>query len=148
MEVFKYKSVHQYLDEVLGTIKNPTDSQIKKAKQEYWKIYYGYYRKQKRKTRKEFTLGFYPDQLEQIHQKRMQLSVSEFLYNCVFQILNDTSVSISESNQIDQLYKRIMELISLVEELLDEYHHQKIEEVLLRLETIEDKFTTLPKSIL
>ncbi|QTE21085.1 hypothetical protein [Polaribacter cellanae] len=143
MGAFRYTSVHQYLDEVLGQIQNPTDSQIKKAKQAYWKIYYGYYRKQKRKTRKEFTLGFYPDQLEQIHQKRENLSVSEFLYNCVFLILKNDAISFANNYQLDELYQKVMELITLVEELLEEHTYQKIEEILLRLETIEEQFTTL-----
>lgn len=146
MGAFRYTSVHQYLDEVVGKIANPTDLEIKRAKKAYLKLYYTHYRKQKRRTRKEFTLGFYSDQLEQIHQKREKLSVSEFLYNCVFLTLKNDAISFANNHQLDELYQKVMELISLVEELLEEHTHQKMEEVLLRLETIEEQFATLQEN--
>jgi hypothetical protein len=67
---FPYTSLHDYLDAVLSQIENPNHQQIKEAKREYWKQYYTYYRKQKRQIRKEYTLGFHPEVLKQIQQKK------------------------------------------------------------------------------
>jgi hypothetical protein len=85
MKSFEYTSVHQYLDCVLQNNPNASHNQIKEAKKAYWKLYYSHYRKQKRKKRKEFTLGFYNEQLDKIDIKRGELTVSKFFCCRVFE---------------------------------------------------------------
>ena len=70
MEPFSFSSLHEYLDCAFKDNPNPSWDEIKNAKKEYWKIYYKHYRREKRIKRKEFSLGFYPKQLQLIHQKR------------------------------------------------------------------------------
>lgn len=140
---FQYTSVHQYLDAVLKNNPNASVQEVKEAKAQYWKQYYAHYRRKRRKLRKEFTLSFDKKQLELIHQKRMQLSVSEFLYSCVFEALSTSNVSIVNADMLSPLHQKLMELISLLEESLDNESKYDFESLLIRIEQLEEQFLKL-----
>ncbi|MBO6518344.1 MAG: hypothetical protein JJ975_17550 [Bacteroidia bacterium] len=58
-EGFPYRSVHHYLDELFkATSQLPTDEQIRKAKQVYWKLYNKHHKAKRRRQLKFVTLSF------------------------------------------------------------------------------------------
>lgn len=139
-EGFPYKSVHEYLDKVLILVPNPSHEQIKEVKQAYWKLYYRHYRQQKRKTRKEFTLGFNKQRLQVINDKKGALSESKFLYLIIDRELESRAPIFNNEEQLSELHLKLMRLISLVEELLDNETTDNINKILERLETLENSF--------
>lgn len=136
----KYSSIHQYLDDVLGHIEYPTDAQVYEAKQEYWKLYYRQYRKDKRKERKEFTLGFSPEIIQQINTKRGTLSISQFLYASVQQALNSTGIPMQDNSIFREIDYKLMELINLLDE------HSETETLIEKMEQLEAQFSELFKT--
>lgn len=131
-----YNSLHEYLETVLKSIPNPTARQVVEAKRAYWKIYYTQYRKERRKTRKEFTLGFDNSKLKLIHQKKGRLTVSEFLYQSVDMALDSNQILCIDKKLLGIIDQHLMQLIDLLEELsetkgttLDISLNEKIEEL-------------------
>ena len=136
----RYHSIHEYLDEVLADIAHPTDAEIKSAKQAYWKLYYRQYRKDKRKERKEFTLGFSAEILKQINEKRDTLSISQFLYTSVHQALHNTEMPVQDNSILKEIDYKLMEIINLLEE------HSETEILIEKIEQLETQFTELFKA--
>lgn len=143
---FPYTSLHDYLDAKLSHIDNPTHSQIKEAKREYWKQYYTHYRRQKRKVRKEYTLGFTPDCLRQIKQKKGKLSVSEFLYKTIEQAISSNPIPLQDTLVLRSIDRQLMHLIDLMEELLTSNSNILNEQVLEQIEVLEQQFSQTFKS--
>ena len=140
-QVFKYKSLHEYLESVLKPIPDPTHAQIKEAKREYWKLYYLHYRREKRKIRKEFTLAFNRKNLSLIHAKKGNQSVSQFLYQIIHREISSETIPSLNTEELAELHLKLMQIITLVEELLESNNKEVNEEVLERLETLEDSFS-------
>ena len=143
---FKYSSLHDYLETVLRLIPNPTHTQIKQAKKEYWKLYYLDYRREKRKVRKEFTLGFNKQRLQAIHHKKGTLSVSKFLYQLIDRELTSEGKPLYDTDQLAELHLKLMQLIGLIEALLEIGDSELNEELLERLEVLEHSFSQLINS--
>lgn len=146
MGKFEYTSLHQYLDAVLQNNSNASDAQIKQIKRQYWKLYYSAYRKRKRKSRKEFTLGFYKEQLDKIHQKKGKQTVSKFLYQTIKKELQSDSKPNVDVDAIAEIHLALMQLITLIEELLDNTDSDKMATALDRLETLEDAVSQILNS--
>ena len=140
--VFKYNSLYEYLEMALANLPQPTHKQIKQAKKEYWRLWFKHYHRQRRENRKEFTLGFGRQSLQLIHQKRGKLSISKFLYQAVASALDSNTIAI-DKELLDAIHLHLMELISLVEELLDNESVEVTETMLERLETLELQFYQL-----
>lgn len=116
----KYKSLHAYLDAVLHQIPHPTHADIKNAKREYWKLWYRHYRREKRKIRKEYTLGFDATTVRDIHNKRGKLSVSEFLYSCVFGALYEEKPLLQDQELLNEIHSALMQLLNVLEEAIED----------------------------
>ena len=144
---FPYTSLHNYLDVALSDIENPSHTQIKESKREYWKLYYTHYRQQKRKTRKEYTLGFDAEGLRQIGLKKESLSVSQYLYQAVEQAISDNRQSFYDKAVLGKIDQHLMHLIDLVEELIASESTALNERVLERIELLERQFFKLLKPI-
>ena len=140
---FKYTSIHQYLDIVLQNHPNASAIEVEMAKKTYWKLYYAYYRKQKRKKRKEFTLGFYPEQLQEIKTKKGDKSISRFLYDCIENALQDNLVDLYDKQTLAEIHLQLMQLITLIEELIDTTGFDNFNNVLERLELLENSFSLI-----
>ena len=145
MDSFEYTSVHQYLDGVLKNHPNASHTQIREAKKAYWKLYYSHYRKQKRKNRKEFTLGFYNEQLDEIHKKRGKLTVSKFLYHAIQKELFSDRQPKYGNDEIAELHLELMHIIVMVEEFLDDEQSNELNTILEKLEEFEIYFSQLLK---
>ncbi len=143
MEPFSFSSLYEYLDCAFKDNPNPSWDEIKYAKKEYWKIYYKHYRREKRIKRKEFSLGFYPKQLEQIHQKRGDKSVSQFLYDAVNRQLTSQETLQVDTDVFREVHQQLRTLINLMEESLDNEASDALEELLERIEQLEDSFLQL-----
>ncbi|WP_299223839.1 hypothetical protein [uncultured Psychroserpens sp.] len=139
-EAFPYKSVHEYLEEELSLVSNPSHEKVKKTKRTYWKRYYKNYRRQKRNLRKEFTLGFDKERLQLIDTKRGELSISKFLYQIIDRELESNDNLFNNQEQLSKLHLQLMKLISLTEELLDNVNSELIHQILERFETLEESF--------
>jgi len=146
MKTFPYTSLHHYLDSVLKNNSNASRAEVKEAKREYWKLYYTHYRKLKRASRKEFTLGFYPKKLQQIHIKRGSKTVSRFLYEAINRDLKLEKDTVFDDEKLSEIHLRLMQLISLIEELLDTEELEDITKVLERLEVLETSFSHILNS--
>lgn len=136
---FPYTSLHEYLETVLSTMDNPSHQQIKEAKRAYWKHYYKVYRRNQRQVRKEYTLGFGADALKRIQQKKGKLSVSKFLYLVIDRELQSNEVVCNNREVLSSLHQHLMELITLVEELLDSDGSKAIDGILERLDVLEEQ---------
>ena len=143
MEPFSFSSLHEYLDCAFKDNPNPSWDEIKNAKKEYWKIYYKHYRREKRIKRKEFSLGFYPKQLQLIHQKRGDKSVSQFLYDAVNRQLTSKEAHQVDTEVFSEVHQQLRTLINLMEESLDNEASDIHEEVLERIEQLEESFVHL-----
>lgn len=133
--VFSYDSVHQYLDEVLADVSHPTDNQIADAKKQYWRLYLDDYQQKRRSNIKEYTLGFDRQLLQLIHQKRETLNVSQFLYRCVFGVLENNRVI--DITLLKNIHANQLEIIANLEELLDGNTTTISEVFLEKMETLE-----------
>ncbi len=143
---FPYTSLHHYLDTVLSSIDNPSRQQIKDAKRDYWKLYYKFYRREKRKYRKEFTLGFKTDELHKIKNKKGKLSVSEYLYQTIEQSLQDPSKPIvNNSKLLCSIDKQLMELVDLLEDVIVSGSNKLNTSVLEKIEHLENQFAEIYK---
>ena len=143
MESSKFSSLHEYLDCVLGDSPNASFEEIKDAKKAYWKLYYTNYRREKRKKRKEFSLGFYPKELKQINRKRGDETVSQFLYKSIFKELQSEKKQKNNCESFSEIHQQLRELINLMEEYLDTEPVKSFEDMLERFEELEDVFTKL-----
>jgi hypothetical protein len=139
---FPYNSLYAYLDDVLGKIEQPSVQQIKQAKREYWKLYFRHYRKARRKGRREFTLGFDWDTLARIDHQRGELSVSKFLYSAMeHSLTNGIAVQPIDRELLVNIHHLLALTVSLLEELLDREQCAVTEEVLEKIERLEQLFT-------
>lgn len=145
-EPFPYTSLHDYLDTMLSHIENPSHGQIKQAKRNYWKLYHTHYRRQKRKVRREFTLGFGPDVLERILQKKGDLSVSLFLYRAVEQAIGNGHSVPGDREVLGRVDRQLMHLIDLIEDLLASEKTGLDGQVLEKIEALEMQFSQILKS--
>ena len=145
---FKYKNLHDYLDEVFSNIEHSTNQQIKEAKRAYWKKYYRHYRREKRKSRKEYTLGFNVDHLTQIQQRKGDLSVSEFLYEVIEKAINvnEDMPLHYDKKLLGKIDQHLMSLIDLIEDWMESQETSNIEmKILERIEMIEEQFSKVFK---
>ncbi len=140
-KTFPYTSLHDYLETKLSQIDNPIHSQIKEIKREYWKQYYTYYRRQKRKIRKEYTLGFTPEYLKQIKDKKGKLSVSEFLYRTIEQAIGNNPLPVQDTSVLGNIDRQLTHLIDLMEELLASNSNELSEQILEHIEVLEEQFS-------
>ena len=131
-----YLNLYHYLDTVFRDVSNPSDTEIAKAKAEYWKQYRFQHQRQRRTKIKEFTLGLDAKTMHEIHNKRNGLSVSEFLYKSVFQVLQSEN-GVADIKLLGCIQQQQLQIIMLLEELLDRHDSAIIESVLERMETLE-----------
>ena len=132
----RYNSIHAYLDAVFADIANPSDTAIAKAKADYWKLYRHNYQKDRRANIKEFTLGFDGEALLKIDNKRQELSVSEFLYQCVYRALK-TSKSVMDNKLLGVIQQQQLQIIMQLETLLEGEDTLVTETILERMEVLE-----------
>ena len=136
----KYRSIYDYLDEVFSKKKNPSKEEIVRAKEEYWKLYFRNYHKQRRKYRKEFTLGFDQKTLLKIKEKKGSQTFSKFLYQSVLKALesNDILNGITQEILAD-IQQQLMIIISSIEESLLEENKELAYDAISQLEELELK---------
>lgn len=137
---FPYNSLYEYLSAKLVSFSNPTDKEIKALKAQYWKEYYSYYQKERRLRVKEFTLGFDPQKMKQIHRKREGQSVSEYLYSCVFSALEG---NLPNSKLTQDIYVNQMEIIADLEELTEVDSSEINDELLEKMEVLAEQIQNL-----
>lgn len=138
---FPYDSVYQYLDKVFANTNNPTKEQIILAKKQYRRLYLDAYQKQRRTRIREYTLGLDAKTINGIHQQRGDLSVSEFLYDCLFQKLEVHSEL--DRRLINTVHTQQLEIIVALEEVLAIEDTEAIELILEKLEVLIKTFQKL-----
>lgn len=139
----KYDNLHQYLDDVFSEIKNPSNEQIIQAKKEYWKLWYREYHRERRKKRKEFTLGFDQKTLLLIKSKKGTMTISKFLYSAVQHYLQGNPPLLHNKDQVTLLHQESMNLINNLEEIIDTETYEALEQVIEKLETLEQDIAKL-----
>lgn len=139
----KYTNIHTYLDEVLGEIDFPTNTQIKNAKRAYWELWYRHYRRDRRKTYKEFTLSFDTYYLQKIHNKKGVLNTSEFLYKAIDVFIENKEFVLYDESLLKNIKHQLMQLINQFEELLEVEATTLNESILQKIERLETQFSKL-----
>jgi len=138
-----YESLHEYLDDVLGTIENPSDERIEEAKKEYWKLWFREYHRQRRKKRKEYTLGFDAETLGLIKKQKGSQTVSQFLYSAVEHYLTTTPMPTHSQEQLALLQQESMKIIHRLEEIIDTESYEALEQLITSLESLEKNIAKL-----
>lgn len=131
----QYKNLYEYLDAVLGAIEDPTDQQIKEAKIQYRKLYLEAYQKKRRKHIKEFTLGFDKGKMLLIHEKRGNLTVSQFLYQSIDSVLHNNGIT--DAALLGKIHAFQLEIIDALEQIIDHTDSYVMEVFLEKMETLE-----------
>ena len=139
----KYTSLHQFLDEVFAQENNPSKERIEKAKKEYWKLWFREYHRQRRKKRKEYTLGFDTDTLNRISEHKGNQTVSQFLYSAVEHYLTTPPPQIQTKEQFILLQQESMKIIHKLEEIIDTETYEALEQLITSLESLEKDITKL-----
>jgi hypothetical protein len=139
----KYKNIFEYLDHVLAHNPNPTKEDISLAKQQYYKEWHLHYNRKRRATRKEFTLGFNPKTLKQIDTKKGTRSVSKYLYDVIYCSLADNNLVHFDQELLVKIHQKLMQVLTTLEELLDNGTSADVEPLLERIEALELEFRRL-----
>lgn len=139
----QFNSIYEYLDMVFEANTNPTKAEIIEAKKQYYKLWHKAYNRQRRKTRKEFRLGFDINTLEHIKREKGTRTVSKYLYDAVFNALDGGSKSDFDNEQLVTIHQKLMQLIALVEQVLDSGESLELENLLERIEQLELQFSKL-----
>lgn len=120
---FRYSSVHDYLDEVLGT--HPSHAEIKQAKEDYWRHYNSNLKRERRRELKYVSLSLSHAEHKQLIRLCKEQGVS--LYDYIREVsLNPKPFRIPNTT-INKLEQISLELQDLHEEAREE-------------EAIEDSF--------
>ncbi|GGI58466.1 hypothetical protein [Winogradskyella haliclonae] len=130
-----YNSIHEYLDHVFADSSNPSTEEIIAAKKQYWRQYLNHYQQKRRSRIKEYTLGFDAEKMQCIHRKRGGLSVSEFLYHCVFSALESDKTI--DTGQLNTICNQQQEIIGLLEEIIDNDATEMTASLLDKMEVLE-----------
>lgn len=133
-----YKNIHEYLDEVLKGIAQPTTAQIIEAKRTYYKLWHKHYNRKRRASRKEFTLGFNSLILQKIKEKKGNLTISKFLYQIIYNSLEATDISHYDNEVLIEVKRYLMQISMLLEELLENDLQQYFEIILTKVEKVEE----------
>lgn len=136
----EYRTIYDYLDAVFQVDTNPTKKDIMEAKKQYYKQWHKDYNRRRRKHRREFTLGFTTDVLKRIRNKKGRRTISKYLYDAVFDALNDCSKPVFDLEQLTAIHQKLMQLIALLEE---QEKSSQIEQILERIEALEIQFSNL-----
>ncbi|WP_299884260.1 hypothetical protein [uncultured Lacinutrix sp.] len=140
----KYSNIYEYMDMVFEANTNPTKAEIIEAKKQYYKLWHREYNRKRRKTRKEFRLGFDVKTLGRIKQEKGTRTVSKYLYDAVFNALDGGSKSDFDNEQLVVIHQKLMQLIALTEEVLERNGEStEVEETLERIESLELEFSKL-----
>ncbi|MDC9723425.1 MAG: hypothetical protein PSN34_11745 [Urechidicola sp.] len=139
----KYKNIFEFLDVALADNPSPSKEDIANAKSQYYKAWHRHYNRQRRTIRKEFTLGFTPEILKRIENKKGTLTVSKYLYNAIYDALNNGNATVYDLNLLSNIHQQLLHLMTLLEELLDSGVSPQIELLLERIEQLELQFNKL-----
>ncbi|WP_299116410.1 hypothetical protein [uncultured Winogradskyella sp.] len=139
----QFNSIYEYLDMVFEANTNPTKAEIIEAKKQYYKLWHKAYNRKRRKTRKEFRLGFDINTLGRIKREKGTRTVSKYLYDAVFNALDGGSKSDFDNEQLVTIHQKLMQLIALVEQVLDSGESLELENLLERIEQLELQFSKL-----
>lgn len=139
----KYSNIYEYLDMIFEANTNPTKSEIIEAKKQYYKLWHREYNRKRRKTRKEFRLGFDAKTLQRIKDRKGTLSVSRYLYNAVYDALDGGLKSNFDNEQLTTIHQKLIRLIALVEQVLESEESTQTELLLERIEELELQFSKL-----
>ena len=135
----KYNSLHEYLDDVFKD-KQPSRNEIKKAKREYWKIWYRFYRREERKRKREFSLRLHPDEIEQMDRIKGDLGYSQFLYKAVRKSLLSKEEPRTDPQEFAKIKQLLMQVINLLEEHIENDKSELTSEILSEMEKLEEDF--------
>ncbi|GGG25078.1 hypothetical protein GCM10011344_27170 [Dokdonia pacifica] len=140
-ETFNYTSLYEYLEINLHNKSQVSDEDIILLKKEYWRLWYRHYRREQRKKRKEFTLGFNDKQLSEIERQKGSYTISEFLYQAIASALTGKSISQMNTASLGLIHQTLLHLIHLLEELEDDDDTTSIrDEIFERLSALEQQF--------
>ncbi len=142
-KMMKYKNIFEFLDVALADNPNPSKDDIANAKAQYYKVWHRHYNRQRRATRKEFTLGFKPKTLQRIQDKKGTLTVSKYLYTAIYDALNNGNTSVYDRSLLSNIHQKLLHLMTILEESLDNGESPRMELILERIEQLEIQFSKL-----
>lgn len=146
-KAFPYTSVHHYLDTLLKSRSNVSNTEIIELKKEYWKLWYRYYRREQRQRKKEYTLRLDTPSLLEIDRRRGRLSRSKFMYFIIANGLNGDNQLMINDADIGIIQQHLVQVMNLLDEMRDEDGVEIEAEILERLNALECEINELVKNI-
>lgn len=140
---FSYTSVHEFLDELFKDHADPTNEQIIKAKENYWRSYHKHYRRWHRSKYREFTIRLSARELALLKIKAGALPLCKSLKNLVSEALHaEAERSVLDKQLLGLIHQNILHLAQLSEDTLDG-EPLDAEEFLERTRQLEKQFNQL-----
>lgn len=143
---FPYTSVHNYLEVVLKGKIDVTDDLIIGYKKQYWKLWYRYYRRERRKLKKEYVIRLNTAYLSEIDQKRGKLSRSKFLYQLISSGLSENLQLPSYSDELGLVNQHLAQVMNLLEEVSSESNIELEHKVFEHLDILQHQINELLKT--
>ena len=127
----KYKSVHEYMDAFFGG-GNPTDKEIKQAKEAYRKLYQKHYREAYKENHTQITFRVSKQQYKELKTlaKEKGIKVSTLAKQRVLKTDNTTNIKVKI---------QFSELLDVIEQAVYQQKQLSITEILRQLENIEEQ---------
>jgi len=126
-----YKSVHEYMDALFKDM-NPTDDEIRQAKEAYRKLYQKYYREAYKKNHVQITFRVSKDQYRELAllAKERGIKATSLVKQRALEADNSGNISVKI---------QLSELLDVIEQSI--YHGKELSltEILKQLESIEKK---------
>ncbi len=126
-----YKSVHDYMDALFKDM-NPTDDEIRQAKEAYRKLYQKYYRESYKKSHVQITFRVSKDQYRELTAlaKEQGIKVTSLVKQRALEANNSKNISVKI---------QLSELLDIIEQSIYQDKELSITEILKQLESIEKK---------
>jgi hypothetical protein len=138
----------EYLDS-LGILESGTDEEIKKAKRDYRKIYFTRHKRDQRKLKPEFTIGFSKEEGDYAKvafmAKQHKMKITSFLRAAVLAYINKTYI-VPDRLQISELEQLLSQCLNEIQSIVRQRERFSYERE-LKYEVIEKRIEKLEKEI-
>ncbi len=126
-----YKSVHEYMDALFKGM-NPTNDEIRQAKEAYRKLYQKYYRESYKKNHVQITFRVSKEQFQELTAlaKEQGIKVTSLVKQRTLEANNSKNISVKI---------QLSELLDIIEQSIYQDKELSITEILKQLESIEEK---------
>jgi len=145
--------IWEYLDST-GVLERGIEEEIKKARKDYWKIYFTKQKRIQRASKREFTLRFSKGKEEyskvEFMAKQHKMKITEFLKSAVLAYI-DKSYIVPDRLQIAELEQLLSQCLNEIQTIVkqkERFHYErelKYEVIEKRIEALEEEIAKVLK---